>query len=257
MFCLAKEALSPLNVWKNSWSLYRNSLSKVVAIIFAFLLVFGLGLFGLQKLSGANGSVLQIYTIIFFLLQLYIYALTFLKIYKTGDGEFEKGIKASKSCNHKYLRVLGASFLLYAVILCLTVSLLVVFPKIFSNLVNPVSFFGIIGFSSVFILSFCLFYLPAILVEDKNIFTCFVRSWKLIIGNWWRNILIFLVLLCVLAFVIFCVSTLCSAIMNIKPESAALKVLVFLISITMQSLLVPLAFSTIAVQYNDLKNRQK
>lgn len=260
MFKFSKETLSISQIWKNSFSLYKNNIGKV--LIFAFLadLMPRLPSFfwSLSDLIKHNLTLATFYVfyegICYFSVTWILGALITHYLYSSAIDPQCKLSSSVRPVLKKYPHIFTAKLLVYLSFFLVSIFMFVLIlgPSSFKNVVNMTLYETIYPmlFSTILIIFIgilCLTIIPCILFEDKKGFSAIERSIKLVWGNWWRTFAVLSLPFIGIGFISF--------LLDLIVTNEQLSILLY--SFLIYGLCMPFITCLILVQYNDLQLRKK
>jgi hypothetical protein len=245
MFMEASTPSSILNVWRNTLSLYKNTLAKTwpfIALIMLFIGLFQPQLDTLQSKKVTNADIIthlqQQPKAILILIAL---ALTFLMLLwaYTNNALIKRLYDLSKDQNapvktalttvlHKFLVLLMATIIVFALVALGVIAL---------------------ALPGIFIMVMLFFTTPFILFDNLGIFKSLSESCKLVWGNWWRTFLIIFVPFLLLSFLF-------NAFTIFLTNAAKLPLLADIMDGVLFGFLTSLIQTLVVVQFRDLKLRK-
>lgn len=238
MFEFAKEPLALKNVYSDSFKLYKTSFLKTWYLIaITALITFVVGYvnykyypvvkiedFGL--LSEKQKAIFAGLTLVDFVASIYFFAIVLCKMHYFYHNTYLQE-NVFKLVWHRLFSL--TIFKLFFIFMMFIGVLVLFIPSIIS---------------AVFFLFAFLF----IVLEKQGFFRAIASSCKLVYGNWWRTLV---------AFIPLGIASVCSfGLQMIASKANVDKTALFFVEMLLSIVFLPLMFSFILVQFNDLKLRK-
>lgn len=254
MFKFSGNKLSIAEVWEASFSLYKQTLSKIWFFIFIMVIFINIASWYLKSLMPVQipqqlpklpvGGALLLFMIVAVVLLLLILFISAVVLHRMYNMVTQANYDLSNSITYvlsKYLIM---------VVSMLIVGCVMLVPIVIAGLLTALSqpFMVLVLLAELFIifsLFLFMFNIPAILFDNKGCLDAIKSSAQLVWGNWWRTFLIFVVPL----LLIFILDLVIMLIKNMWIYSLGNILLATFITF-------PFIKAVILVQFNDLKLRQ-
>lgn len=261
MFKLSKTTLSAPQIWKNSFSLYKNNVSKVLFFAFVAAILPKLPeLHWSQTYLLKTGSTVTFsyitYEVISALIVVFLGALITHYLYISASDPKKKLSGSIKPVLKKYLHILISNFIVLILLVALFIFMLLLTfglsgKRGMQNMTTDYLMakigiaFLLWAIPALFISILCITVTASILFENKNCFSAIGRSIELVWGNWWRTFVAFFVPLVVIMI-----------IMSILETIVTDTKLIIVVGSLFSSLTMPFIMSLILLQFNDLQLRK-
>lgn len=122
-----------------------------------------------------------------------------------------------------------------------------IFLAFFISTLSIIAGFFMMLFPGVFLSVMFMFCIPSIVLDNVGGFASLKTSWKLVWGNWWRSFVVIVIPVLISVFMM-------GILLSIAKQNA---LLLIVMNAIVMSLLTPLFYSVMLVQFNALKNALK